>query len=78
MHVGINFAHIKVKVMQHFLDEVLQLCSFSLVLSDMVLNFGMMRSLAENMLAAGVVSIEWRQVPSLETHKCKHVTYHVT
>jgi hypothetical protein len=66
--------------MQHFLDEVLQLCSFSLVLSDMVLNFGMMRSLAENMLAAGVVSIEWRQVPSrasLETHKCKHVTYHV-
>jgi hypothetical protein len=51
-------------VMQHFLDEILQLCSSSLVLFDMVLNEAFTgRELA------GVISIEWRQVPSLATHK---------
>jgi hypothetical protein len=64
VHVRINFAHIKIGVM-HFLNDILQLWSFDLVLSDMVLNDVFTGSEHD-----GIVSIEWRQVPSLATHKC--------
>jgi hypothetical protein len=57
VHVCIFFAHIKVRVMQHFLDEILQFCSSSLVLFGMILNHGgMMLSLAENTLAPSALS----------------------
>ncbi len=44
--------------------DILQLWSFSPVHSDMVLN-----DVFTGREHAGIISIEWRQVPSLVTHK---------
>ena len=71
VRVGVNVIHNKVRMMQNFLDEILQFCCSSLVLFDMFLY-----DVFTGREHAGVLSIQWKQVPSLAAHEYQHVKYH--